>query len=233
MIRKLADRLISVDLLTQAAELLRHQVDNRLEGVAKASVATRLAVVYLLDRKPEKALAVIRSSRQTLLPPELARERRLLEARALAEVKQYEAALDMIDGIEDAEAKTLAADIYWNARNWAVAGSKLEAVLAETWQGDKPLDEPQRFNVMRAAVAYSLADDSGGLGRLRVKFGPKMASSPDARGFDVVTQEISKQGVDFRELAKQIASVDTLEGFMSGFRERYGLTQKVDSSPSN
>ncbi len=31
MIRRLADRLVSVDLLDQAAELLQHQVDNRLE----------------------------------------------------------------------------------------------------------------------------------------------------------------------------------------------------------
>lgn len=236
MIRKLADRLISVDLLTQATELLQYQVDNRLDGVAKASVATRLAVVYLLDRKPEKALAAIRSSRQTMLPPELARERRLLEARALSEVKQFEAALDMIDGIEDAEAQTLAADIYWSARNWPAAATKLEAVLGDSWQGDKPLDETQRFNVMRAAVAYSLADDAGGIGRLRVKFVPKMATSPDARGFDVVTEEISRQGVDFRELARDVASVDTLEAFMAGFRERYGLAQKVAEAtppPSN
>lgn len=237
MIRKLADRLISVDLLTQATELLQYQVDNRLDGVAKASVATRLAVVYLLDRKPEKALSAIRSSRQTMLPPELARERRLLEARALSEVKQFEAALDMIDGIEDAEAQTLAADIYWSARNWPAAATKLEAVLGDSWQGDKPLDEAQRFNVMRAAVAYSLADDAGGIGRLRVKFAPKMATSPDARGFDVVTEEISRQGVDFRELARDVASVDTLEAFMAGFRERYGLAQKVAEAtpppPSN
>ena len=39
MIRKLADRLVSVDLLDQAAELLQHQVDNRLQGAARAQVA--------------------------------------------------------------------------------------------------------------------------------------------------------------------------------------------------
>ena len=44
MIRKLADRLVSVDLLDQAAELLQHQVDNRLQGAARAQVAVRLAV---------------------------------------------------------------------------------------------------------------------------------------------------------------------------------------------
>ena len=32
MIRRLADRLVAVDLLDPAAELLQHQVDNRLQA---------------------------------------------------------------------------------------------------------------------------------------------------------------------------------------------------------
>ena len=59
MIRRLADRLVSVDLLDQAAELLQHQVDHRLQGAARAQVATRLAVIYLMNRKPDRALAVL------------------------------------------------------------------------------------------------------------------------------------------------------------------------------
>ena len=38
MIRRLADRLVAVDLLDQAAELLQYQVDKRLEGAARAQV---------------------------------------------------------------------------------------------------------------------------------------------------------------------------------------------------
>jgi len=45
MIRRLSDRLVGVDLLDQAAELLQHQVDHRLQVAARAQVATRLAVV--------------------------------------------------------------------------------------------------------------------------------------------------------------------------------------------
>jgi len=52
MIRRLADRLVSVDLLDQAAELLQYQVDGRLEGAARAQVAARLAVVYLMTTRP-------------------------------------------------------------------------------------------------------------------------------------------------------------------------------------
>jgi hypothetical protein len=47
MIRRLADRLVAVDLLDQASELLQYQVDKRLEGAARAQVAARLAMVYL------------------------------------------------------------------------------------------------------------------------------------------------------------------------------------------
>ena len=54
MIRRLADRLVSVDLLDQAAELLQYQVDNRLQGAARAQVATRLAVIYLMNHKPDR-----------------------------------------------------------------------------------------------------------------------------------------------------------------------------------
>src|SRR5213076_3196715 len=63
MIRRLADRLVSVDLLDQAATLLQHQVDHRLHGAARAQVAVRLAVIYLMGRKPDRALATLNATR--------------------------------------------------------------------------------------------------------------------------------------------------------------------------
>jgi hypothetical protein len=71
MIRRLADRLVSVDLLDQAAELLQHQVDNRLQGAARAQVASRLAVIYLLNHKPDKAQLTLRATRTADLSNEL------------------------------------------------------------------------------------------------------------------------------------------------------------------
>ena len=52
MIRRMVDRLVAVDLLGPAASLLAYQVNNRLEGVAKAQVSTKLAAIYLMDHKP-------------------------------------------------------------------------------------------------------------------------------------------------------------------------------------
>ncbi len=52
MIRRMADRLVAVDLLTPAANLLNYQVTKRLDGIARAQVATRLSMIQLLDAKP-------------------------------------------------------------------------------------------------------------------------------------------------------------------------------------
>ncbi len=74
---------------------------------------------------------------------------------------------------------------------------------------------------MRAAIAYSLANDEPSLDRLRDRFMAKMKASKDATAFSVVTQNIVAQGAAFRDLAGQIASVDTLQAFMKDFRQRY------------
>ena len=65
MVRRLVRRLVDVDLLDQAETLLRYQVENRLDGAARAQVATDLAVIYLMDRKPEDALNIINATRTT------------------------------------------------------------------------------------------------------------------------------------------------------------------------
>ena len=96
MIRRMSDRLVAVDLLAPAENLLAYQVDKRLDGIAKAQVATRLATVYLMDHKPELAVKTIRDSQITGLPDSDMHDRLLLEARAFAALKQWDNALDLI-----------------------------------------------------------------------------------------------------------------------------------------
>ena len=83
MIRNLAERLVKVDLLSQAAELLKYQIDNRLKGAAQAQIAAELAVIDIANRKPDEALKVLNSTALAELPPSLERQRRILEGRAL------------------------------------------------------------------------------------------------------------------------------------------------------
>lgn len=221
MIRRLAGRLISVDLLDQAAELLDHQVYKRLKGAARAQVATRLAMVHLMNHKPELALRAIRRTRQAGLPGDLQRSRNLLEARALGELGRAATAVEILDAMEGEDVERLKADALWSAQDWQKAGKQLEKMFGGRWQEPEPLSESERFDVLRAAIAYSLAGDQFALDRLHTKFYSKLVKTPDADAFLLVTKPIREKGVAFRNLAKEVAATDTLDAFMKEFRARY------------
>ena len=220
MIRRMSDRLVAVDLLGPAANLLAYQVDKRLDGIARAQVATRLASVYLMDRKPEKAVATIRDTQITGLPEDEIHQRMVLEARAFAALKQWDNALDLIAVDQSPDVKRLRADIYWESGNWAVAGQKSEEMLAGRDVDGAPLNDGERGELLRATVAYSLANDEAGLARLRTRFAAKMKTTPDANIFAVLSAPVDQHGMAFREAAARIAAVDTLQTFMKDFAKR-------------
>ncbi|MGB8365390.1 MAG: hypothetical protein ACLQUZ_16520 [Rhizomicrobium sp.] len=221
MIRRMADRLVAVDLLGPAENLLHYQVTNRLDGMARSQVATRLAMIDLMDHKPKDALETLRSTEIAGLPDDVNHGRVLLEARALAALKQWDQALDLIAADEAPDTRRLRSDIYWESGNWAIAAQKSEELVGDRWSDAIPLSAAERGDLMRAAVAYSLAGDETSLDRLRTRFAAKMKTSPDASAFAVVTQNIDQQGVAFRDLAGKIASIDTLERFMDDFHAHY------------
>lgn len=221
MIRRLADRLVAVDLLDQAAELLQHQIDNRLQGAARAQVATRLAVIYLINHKPDKAQATLRATRTAELSDEVRVPRLLLEARALADLGRHDFALEVIAGIDGRESLRLRSDIYWAARRWQKSAEHIELLYGDRWKNFEPLSDAERADILRAGVGYTLAEDKIGLGRLRDKYAAKMAEGPDRRAFEVITAGLGSNSAEFRAAARVIAATDTLQGFLRDLRARY------------
>ena len=65
MVRRLARRLVDVDLLDQAAELLKYQAENRLDGVPRARGRHRAGA----DRADGRASPRTRSTRSTPRAP--------------------------------------------------------------------------------------------------------------------------------------------------------------------
>jgi hypothetical protein len=221
MIRRLADRLVAVDLLDQAAELLQHQSDHRLKGAARAQVATRLATIYLMNRKPDRALVTLQQSRSSELASDLREQRLLLEARALSDIGRHELALEIISGMKGREVLRLRADIMWTAKKWREAAELLELLYGERWKNATVLTKSERIDVMRTAIAYALADEQIGLARFRQKYLAKMADGPDQRAFDVVTAPIGSNSSEFRAVAGAIANTSTLDAFLAELKQRY------------
>ncbi|MGA2057448.1 MAG: tetratricopeptide repeat protein [Bradyrhizobium sp.] len=221
MIRRLADRLVAVDLLDQAAELLQYQVDKRLEGAARAQVAARLSMVYLTNHKPERAIDALRSTRIADLSGELRQQRLLLEARAQSDVGRHDLALDIISNINGREAIRLRSDIYWAARQWRESAEQIELYYADRWRDFRPPNATEKSDIIRAVVGYALAEDVIGLARFREKYLPLMSSGADRAAFEIASKPVGSSGADFAQIAKMAASVDTLEGFLRDMRARY------------
>jgi tetratricopeptide (TPR) repeat protein len=221
MIRRLADRLVAVDLLDQAAELLQYQIDHRLEGAARAQVAARLAMVYLTNRKPDRAIAALRSTRIADLSGELRSQRLLLEARAQSDVGRHDLALDIIANLNGREAIRLRSDIYWAARQWRESSEQIELYYGERWRDFKPLNAAEKSDILRAVVGYALAEDAIGLARFREKYAALMSAETDRLAFETASKPGAANSAEFAAIAKMAASVDTLEGFLREMKTRF------------
>jgi len=220
LIRRLADRLVAVDLLDQAAGLLDHQVEFRLGGAAKAQVATKLAMIHLMNRKPADAIRVLAGSRARELPQDLREQRLLLEARAIGETGRHDAALEMIGNLTGDEVLRMRADVLWSAKRWREAGEAIEKLLGDRWKKATALEEVERGDVLRAAIAFVIGNETIGLGRLRERYAAKM-DGPERKAFDIVASNERRNPRTVGEVAKALSAVDSLDLFIKLYRARF------------
>jgi tetratricopeptide (TPR) repeat protein len=233
MIRRLADRLVAVDLLDQAAELLQYQIDHRLEGSARAQVAAKLAMVYLANRKPDLAITALRTTRIADLSGELRAQRLLLEARAQSDVGRHDLAIDIVSNISGREAIRLRSDIYWAARRWRESSEQIELYYGDRWRDFKPLNPAEKSDIIRAVVGYALGEDAIGAARFREKYAPLMSGEADRIAFDTASRPRAANSGDFAAIAKMAAGVDTLDGFLREMKLRFpdGLARPPVADP--
>ncbi|WP_286191923.1 tetratricopeptide repeat protein [Roseomonas genomospecies 6] len=219
VIRQLAERLISVDLLNRASDLLQHQVEYRLSGEDKARVGTRLASVRLLDNKPEEALRALELSNVPNLPADLVGERRLMQAKALAEMGRGDEALLLLSEDDGKPANSLRVDIAWRAQKWEAAAFALNKLIGPPPPPAQPITPATSQLVLNRAVALALAGDGTNLNLLRKEFGSAMTNGPDADAFRVLTRPEQALGlIDVNTVRSRVAEVDVFQKFLKNYR---------------
>ncbi len=130
MIAALADRLVKVDLLDRAGDLLERQVRARLSGADKVAAGTRLAAVRLLDDKPDAALQALgETENPATTPPDLQAQRQRLRARAMFDTGDTLKALGLIENDGSLEGLWLKSDMYWKLREWPSAADALGQLI--------------------------------------------------------------------------------------------------------
>jgi len=221
MIRRLADRLVGVDLLDRAADLLEQQVDFRLNGEQKARVGARLALIYLLDRKYDKTISSLNKTQVPTLPDALATERVLLRAQAHIGLEQPDIALDLLTQEVGKDAELIRAGVFWRAGDWKNASKSLNKVVRELGvKPRKPLDDSQAAAVLSLAIANTLDGNEIAITRILDTYGAAMAQTTFADAFKLIAEPPETGLVNFRGLEPIVKKVVDFQGFMEVYRQR-------------
>ncbi len=226
MVRKLAERLVSVDLLGEAARLYGQQVKFRLKGVEKARVGARLAEVRLLDNKPKDALAALAESDQPNLPDDVVETRRLDKARAEAALGQRPEALATLAGDSSLAAEELRASMAWHAKDWAGAAAAFAELMERKDLPPAP-DDRARL-VLSRAVALALAGDEQGLAAIRDAEGEAMKKTKYGAAFAAVVGPPSPDSIQQAiKLTGDIGAVEAMLGEVRGAKEARPPAEKT------
>ena len=221
MIRKLADRLAGVDLLEQAAEILEGQIRFRLSGPLKAEVGARLAVIYLLARRYDLALAALNATNESGLESELSSQRRLLRARAMMGSDQQDGAVELLKRDKEAGADMLRAEIFWKGGDWGNASKALRRVVkANGAKKGKALSEEQAAHVLNYAISMTLSGNERGLGRLRRDYGRALEATSMKDAFRLVTAPTALGLIDPASVAARVKVAENFKTFLGEYKKK-------------
>ncbi|WPZ34153.1 tetratricopeptide repeat protein [Thalassobaculum sp. OXR-137] len=220
IIESLADRLVKVDLLDRAARLLDRQVKFRLQGTEKARVGARLALILLLDRQPESAIAALDESVAPGLGSALAGERSRLRARAIFDLGDAQGALKLLANDRSREAELLRADIYWRTQEWVEAAKTFRTLVGEAGRDGRRLTPEQANFIVNWAVSLALSDNDNGLNRLRQIYGTQMDDTPFREAFRLITNNTDSGPDEFLRLSERFEEIGRFQAFLSSYRDK-------------
>ncbi len=221
MIRRLADRLVDVDLLDRAAELLQGQIAYRLEGVEKARVGTQLALVHVLANEFDQAMDVLDESGGADLPQDLEDQRRHLRARSLMGLERQVEALALLDEDDTRDADLLRLEMFWNDKQWVQVSKVLNRILRGSGaKPGQPLDEMQGQTVLNMAVAMTLSGNERGIDRLRRDHGRAMDDSRFREAFRLIASPDTIGLISYDSIAGKVSDVEGFKTFMQAYQDR-------------
>lgn len=205
MLNRLADRLVSLDLLDQAATLLEHQMRTEAEKIQRSQMGVKVATINLLNHQPKKALKTLEDSVYGENPVLLRLLRNRLAAESLSELGQHDKALTILGQDDSPEAEMIRLDIFWQKKDWPKVVSTVESMLRDRKDAAAPITLNESQFILQLALAYIFQNDTTQIQYLRDYFGPLMANNPNKPVFDFITApDITLTPTNFDDVIKYL-----------------------------
>lgn len=223
--QSVADRMVSVDLLDRAFDLLSEQFSKEdLSPQQRAGIGTRIALINLFKNRPSDALQILDASESINLPQTLQAYRRLIRAKALAAIGVPETALELISNDYSRNALLLKTEIYWNSEQWGNAADTIKYLIEKPTPNQKMTEEQMQL-VLDWATTLKKAGRDTVIVRLRNTFKPYFEKTAYESAFNVLTDTFDADKISLNKINQVINNISAF----SGFAEMY--TQMLKTAP--
>ena len=219
MAQKLADRMVAVDLLTSASDLLKSQLRLvNLEPEQKAQIGARLALIYLFEEDSIAALDILQKTEANNLSPNQQQYRKIIKAKALAYINKTQEALDLLEDDYSKNALLLKTDIYWKSAQWSKAADTIKYLIEKPQKG-KALSSEQTSYILDWLTALKKANRSTVIYRVRNTFLPYFENTPYFSTFNVLTSNLETNRVDMNAIDKAVSDISAYSNFSKIYDE--------------
>jgi hypothetical protein len=199
MASQLAARLQQAGLYERAADLLSYQLTQRAGDLARGPLSARVAGLYILAGRPERALRTLRETDDPGLPDAMIAERKRVEAAALTQVGRAEEAMAVLQDLPGTSA--LQAEILWQRREWA----RYATLSAGALPKGRVLDPVAQAQVLRHAISQAMLGREDALSGLHARYAGAFKGLSSAPVFEMLTGTAG--AVDPGKLAQAMAAI--------------------------
>ncbi|MCQ2915069.1 MAG: hypothetical protein MJ247_07755 [Alphaproteobacteria bacterium] len=218
IINQLSDKLVAMDLLDKAADLLKMKIELLKKEENHGVLSTRLALVQLLSHKSEDALKTLDAElgENEKLSDKLIYQRKHIKAKALADLKRVDEAIEVLDGDDTLAAKNLRAEIYWQAQIWDKAADALRELINKP-ESRKQLTDEEAQKILNWSAALRLAGRPKVVMRVRDNFMSLMEKTKLAKAFDFITKSPEQGIMDYHKVSDEVEAVESFHSFAKDY----------------
>ena len=207
----IARRMLNLDLLDMAIDILQHQVTYRLRGVDRIITANHLALVYLMDKKPKESLRVMEETDKENMNFAGYKQRSELKAKALIDLGKYQEALDYMKDDPSEDAIALRLEAYFKANKWNEYIELSEPILKQKIIAGDVIQGDQSQDVLRLAISYSMLSRTSDLDYLSHNI---MTENKDLKNVIDFLKDTNKP-VNPHSIDKSL-NIDRMKSFVDG-----------------
>lgn len=215
VIIEIAKRLVRLDLLDNAAELLRHQINYRLKGEKRVVNANNLAIILMMNKKPSEAILVLDDTDKDNFDFSMHEYRVRLRARALIDLGKYDDALSYLKNDKSEEAKIYRKEAVFRAEKWNKYIEMLEADFEEIVK-KIDTDKSSAQDILRLAISYYMLNIQDQLILISKEIGNR--NTPLRTVIDLL---ISSSGsIDYKNLDQSL-DIDQMKVLLDKYKNQF------------